>query len=311
MINGLNQELLEQINNIREKGSFQTVRKKIGEKRLKGFINSIYPKLSLPEIEAITGIPDSTLGYWFKRLNIPTSRRHFTNVSAPGNFDAEMVLQTRQAAKKFSVINVTPELSYIIGFTLGDGAVQKYMVEVFNRDRKLREHLLELMKPYGSVTESEREDGLWKLGLSSVKIANLIKDENGIREDTLDHIFNDEELAKKFIAAFWDAEGTVRAQGNYYHIYLYNSNVLLLDKVKEFLTSKNISFSTLINDHDLNRVYFIKGRRVISRKLVHRISVPKSSYGLWINYVGNHMLHSKKSAVVNEMSKNLFWRDGK
>ncbi len=302
MINERNQELLEQINNIRENSSFQTVRKKIGEKR---FINSLYPKFSLPEIEEITGISDSTLGYWFKKLNIPTSRRHFTNVSMPGNFDAELVLQTRQAAKKLSVINVTPELAYIIGFTLGDGTVQKYMVEVFNKDRKLRGHLLEYLKPYGSIIEDERPNGLWRLRLSSVKIANLIKDEKGIRQDTLDYIFNDEELVKQFVAAFWDAEGTVRRQGNSYHIYLYNSNKDILNKIKEFLTSRNISFSTLNGKVDRSRVYYLNGRRIISRKPAHRISIPKASRDLWISEIGNYLLHSKKGAVVKEMLKQF------
>lgn len=309
MITELNQGLLDRINKIRVKGNFQTLRRKIGANKLKDFVTSMYPKYSIPEIEAVTGIPDSTLERWFEQLKILRVRRHFTNVSIPGNFDAEIVLSDVKAAKKFSVINITPELAYLIGFTLGDGSVQKYMVEVFNKDRKLREHLLEYLKPYGTVTKDERANSLWRLRLSSAKIANLIKDEKGIRQDTLDYIFNDEELAKKFIAAFWDAEGTVRSQGNYYHVYLYNSNTLLLDKVKEFLTSKNISFSTLINNHDLNRVYFLKGRRVISRKLVHRISVPKNSRDLWIKEIGSHMLHSKKSAVVNEMHKK-FVREG-
>lgn len=305
MINELNKELLVKINEVRKSGNFQTLRRKIGANKIKEFITSMYPKYSIPEIEAITGIPDSTLERWFEQLKIPRVRRHFTNVSIPGNFDAEIVLSDVKAAKKFSVINVTPELAYLIGFSLGDGAVQKFMVETFNRDRKLREHLLVIMKPYGSVTETEREDGLWKLRLSSVKIANLIKDEKGIRQDTLDYIFDEEELAKKFVAAFWDAEGTVRKQGNYYHLYLYNSNESLLEKIKEFLTSKNISFSTFVKKYDFNRVYFLKGRRIIARKPIHRISIPESSCDLWINEIGSHMLHSKKSAVVNEMSKKF------
>lgn len=305
MINELNQELLGRINKIRVNGNFQTLMMKIGARKLREFITSMYPERSIPEIEKLTGIPDSTLERWFAQLKIPRIRSHFINVSIPGNFDAEIVLSDVKAAKKFSVINITPQLAYLIGFTLGDGSVQKFMVEVFNKDRKLREHLLEYLKPYGSVTEDWRANGLWRLRLSNVKIANLIKDESGIREDTLAYIFNDDELAKKFVAAFWDAEGTVRRQGNFYHIYLYNSNEFILSKIKDFLTSRNIAFSTLNGKINSSRVYFLNGRRIISRKPVHRISIPKSSRHLWISEIGSHMLHSKKSAVVNEMSKKF------
>jgi hypothetical protein len=305
MITGPNQELLQKINTIRETGRFQTLREKIGEKTLKEFIAAIYPKYSLPEIEKLTGIPDSTLAYWFKRLGIATSRRHFVNVSEPGNFDGELVVNNAKAAKKISVINITPELAYIIGFALGDGSIQRFMVEVFNKDQKLRECLLKYLKQYGTVTEEEKPNGFWRLRLSNVKIANLIKNEKGIRQDTLDYIFNYDDLARKFIAAFWDAEGTVRKQGTYCHLYLYNSNNTILDKVRKFLASKNISYSDF-SHIDVNRIYFLGGRQVHARKVVHRISIPKSSNEAWIKEIGIHLMHGNKCVVVGELLKKKF-----
>lgn len=307
MINELNQELLGQINEIRVNGNFQTLMTKIGANKLKKFITSMYPEHSIPEIEKITGIPDSTLARWFDKLNISKSRRNVTNVSIPGNFDAEIVLTGFKAAKKFSVINTTPELAYLIGFVLGDGSIQKFMVEAFNRDRKLREHLLEIMKPYGSVTETERDDGLWKLRLSSVKLANLIKDETRIRQDTLDYIFDDEELAKKFVAAFWDAEGSIGKRKNlknYFDVILYNTNTSILSQIRSFLKDKDIDTS-LKHFAETRGSYFIGGRKVSSKKKVFRIRVLRGSFENWVKFVGVHMLHSKKSAVVNEMLKRF------
>ena len=297
----MDQKLLTKINKIRKKGNFQTVRKNIGEERLKEFINSIYPKFSITEIEAITGIPDSTLSYWFEQLDIPFIRNHIVNIALPGDRDTQLVVTEGAITKKISTIKITPELVYVIGFSLGDGSIQKYMVAVFNKDRKLREVLLKFLKQYGSVTEDEREDGLWRLRLSNGKIANLIKDEKGIRNDTLDYIFNDEKLAKQFIAAFWDAEGSVlHSKYNYYYIYLYNSNNIILKKVGEFFRSKNIKFS-IINLKSRKEKYFLKDRQVNPRKTLQRITIPRSSFLTWAKEIGIHLNHSKKREVVKEI----------
>jgi len=61
-------EFWNQINNIREYGNFQTMRNKIGLKKLKSKLIKLYPKNNITEIEKITGIPDSTLEYWFEKL---------------------------------------------------------------------------------------------------------------------------------------------------------------------------------------------------------------------------------------------------
>jgi len=75
-MNEFNQGLLYQIIDIRkENHDFRTIKKQIGEDRLKEVISTIYPKFTITEIESITGIPDSTLGHWFKLLNILKRKR--------------------------------------------------------------------------------------------------------------------------------------------------------------------------------------------------------------------------------------------
>lgn len=304
----MNNKLLNKIKEIKiKKGNFQTIKKVIGEERLKEFFNSIYPKFTISEIEAITGIPDSSLSYWFNKLRIPFIRHHIITKTFPSDMDSEIVITKEGITYNSATINITPELAYVIGFVLGDGSTQQYMVEVFNKDRNLRNILFNYLKPYGTITKEERKNGLWRLRLSNGRIANLIKDKKGIREDTLDYIFNNDKLAKNFVAAFWDAEGSVRVRSdakNGYYVYLYNSNSLLLDKICSFLKSKDIKFSILNLKHRTT-TYFINGRLVTPRKLLQRISIPKSSSLKWVKEIGKYLNHTKKKQAVNEIIKKF------
>ena len=59
----MNKELLSQIKELRhDKNNFQSIKKIIGEDRLKEFFNLIYPKFTTIKIEKITGISVKTLG---------------------------------------------------------------------------------------------------------------------------------------------------------------------------------------------------------------------------------------------------------
>lgn len=302
-------QTLEEIKEKRRDGSnFQTLRKEMGEERLKEFFNAIYPKFTITEIEKITGIPDSSLGYWFAKLDIPFTRHHAKTIAYAGNKDETgAVVTVENKVYEIVTIKITPELAYVIGFALGDGSISQYMVEVFNKDRKLREPLFEFLKPYGTISEEERINGLWRLRLSNGRIANLIKDSEGIRYDTLDYIFKNDDLARRFIAGFWDAEGTVRKQNkyNYYNIYVYNSKEYLLKRIEEFFTKKGIKCSKLSKEPPKG-IRYIRGRRIYSKKIVHRLSVPKGSAKKWINEIGVNMLHSKKSETVKQMTQTNY-----
>ncbi|MBI4043280.1 MAG: hypothetical protein HY393_00550 [Candidatus Diapherotrites archaeon] len=294
--------LLNQIKEIRKKGDFHTIRKKIGDENLRGFICDLYPAHTITELKKILEVPDSTLGYWFKHLNIPPIRHHASIVSLPASFTAQAAISNGKIATIYSATEITPELAYLIGFALGDESVQKYMVEVFNQDRKLREHLHPILKKYGTVTEDERENGLWRLRLSSVKIANLIKTGKKIREDTIDYILSNDDLARQFIAAFWDAEGTARRQDKNYHLYLYNTNEALLERIGAFLASKGIKFSKY-SRFDKGRVCFFNGHEIRTTKPLYRLSIPKESRHTWVSEIGIYLKHSKKKATVEEIEE--------
>lgn len=296
-------ELINEIHAIRKSNhNFSSIKKIIGRKRLKKFLNMVYPKFTITEIETIMGIPDSTLARWFQELDIPFVRHHIKSIALPGEKNMELIIQKDDLVFKSVTIRITPDLAYVIGFALGDGAVQQYMLEVFNKDKALRDILYNYLTPYGTITTEERTNGLWRLRLSNGVIANLTKDKNGIRKDTLDYIFSRDILVKQFIAAFWDAEGSVLYQQNkdYYNLYLYNSNRDIMDRVCTFLRSKNIIFSI----HERNtrdKEYLLKGRLVKSKKRLIRINIHKSSWVSWINEIGIHMNHTKKRLMIKEI----------
>ncbi len=296
-------QLVDQIAVIRNRTSnLQTVKKKIGEKRLRDFFTTLYPQFTITEIETITSIPDSTLGYWFKQLDIPFIRHRSLTVLVPGDIDGQAIISKGQNTYRILTIKITPELAYTIGFALGDGAIQDWMVEVFNKDPNLRKVLFEYLKPYGSITQDERPDGLWRLRLSNGPIAKLIKLNKKIREDTIEYIFANKELARMFVAAFWDAEGTARRQGNYYHVYLYNTNKYLIDTICNFLRKNGINFS-IHSRRSRDKPAYTAGRIIKSKKILHRIAIPKASYKIWLNEIGVYLNHTKKREVVNEMLK--------
>jgi hypothetical protein len=295
------EEIIGTIAKIRETSDLRGVQKEIGKEKLKNFLRRFYPKYNITEIEQILGVPDSTLGYWFNRLKIPFSRNHITNNTIAGNKNSLEIEEKAGVPYKKNTIEITPELAYVIGFTLGDGSVQKFMIEVFNKDEKLRGTLFEFLKPYGSITEERRPNGLWRLRLSSVLIAGLIKNKDGIRKDTIDYILKKGELAKKFIAAFWDAEGSVLKQKKYFHVYLYNSNKYLLETIGSFLKSNGIDYSIINIKAHPERNYSYMGRKIISRKNMHRLGIPKKSLNKWADKIGIHLIHSKKNKMVEEI----------
>jgi len=302
-IHCVDRALVEQITELRKEKNFQTIKEEIGEERLKEFIHAVYPKFTITEIEKITGIPDSTLGYWFKQLGIPFIAHHVTIRAVPGSQDGEMTIEEDGSVRKIVMVKITPELAYAVGFALGDGSIQQYQVEVFNKDKHLKTCLFNILKQYGHITEEERENGLWRLRLSSVKIASLIKDKKGIRQDTLDYIFRNDKLAKKFIAGFWDAEGTVlyQKEKKYYNLYLYNSNHYLMDRIEGFFKRGGIKFS-IHKRPTRDESYLLKGRWVKSKKELIRLNIHKVSWGDWIKEIGLSMNHGKKREMINKIN---------
>ena len=303
MVDISSRKFIEEISSIRKKGNFQTVKKEIGKTKLIKLINKFYPKYEIKTIENIFNVPNSSLSHWFKDLGINTVRRHIKNSSVAANFNQSEVFVNNKSTTKLSAVKITPELAYLIGFTLGDGSIQKYSVEVFNQDKGMYDYLRKTMKKLGPVTLDQREDGLWRIRLSSVKISDLIKREKKVRKETAEFILKDNSLAQQFIAGLWDAEGSVLKQKNYYHVYLYNSNKYLIDLVGDYLKSKSIEFSVL-KLKEKRKSFIIRGRTVTPKKQMYRLGISKSALASWTDEIGLYLLHSKKKQIVNDILKD-------
>lgn len=293
-------ELIHKIHSIREKGNFQTMYNVVGKSNVKCLLNKLYPNNDIKNLEKILGVPDSSISHWFKLLGITSVRKHLSNNSYAANFNSSIVLPLNKTAINFSAINVDADLAYLIGFSLGDGTVEKYSLEVFNKDLGMQKYLESIMSKYGAVTKSVTGKRLWKLRLSSIKIANLVKQNKQVNEDTLNFIFSDNLLAQKFLAGFWDAEGSVLKQAKYFHLYLYNSNKILMDRIKNYLDSLGFDCSILEIKKRQN-IYYLDGRPIITKKIIYRLSVKKKDMKKWVNMIGIYLMHSKKSAVIKEI----------
>lgn len=298
-----NMQTLAQISQFKNTNAdFRTIKKEVGEKNLKTFFKEFYPKYNITQIQNMIGVSDSTIEYWFNKLNISLKRNHIFNKSYAGNENKVEIEEKNGILYKKNTIKITPELAYLIGFTLGDGAVQKFMIECFNKDEGMKPYIYNAMKIHGAVTEDKTSSGLWRLRLSSVLISNLIKEDKKPRNDTIEYILKNENLAEKFVAGFWDAEGSVLKQKNYYHIYLYNSNKDLIEKIKQYLESIGIESTIIVIDKRGPKNF--NGRIFISKKVIYRLGIRKKSFSKWANQIGLHLLHSKKSVTVKNILQN-------
>ncbi len=134
---------IQVISKAREYGNFQTIKKTAGETKLKDSLLSLYPKYTIKEIESITGIADSTLSRRFEYFDIPSGMRwHIKVLSKAGNKTSESLIRNGNAFTKRITVLITPDLAYLIGFALGDGTIQPYMVEVFNQNEGFKQYLL-------------------------------------------------------------------------------------------------------------------------------------------------------------------------
>ena len=102
------------------------------------------------------------------------------------------------------------------------------------------------------------------------------------------------------LAGFWDAEGSVLKQRSYFHVYLYNSNKDLLDKISKYLEGNSIK-NSIIKVKMRAKTYYYNGRPIVAKKQIYRLGVPKSHIKNWKELIGLHLKHSKKSAVVLEI----------
>jgi len=144
----------------------------------------------------------------------------------------------------FDDIKPTKELSFIIGDVAGDGYIiirEKTYSYIIGLKCKDVEHAMEFARCLEVVTGSKpyigkRRDGLYVVEGYSKTLCELLKKPLDI-EKLRYYIEYSVETITSFLRAFFDSEGSIKKNGK---IYVYNTDLRLLNYVKELLLKLNI-----------------------------------------------------------------------
>jgi len=224
---------------------------------------------------------------------------------------------------RLTSIYPTDDLSYLIGFAIGDGWVGSMMIELCNTEFGLLGPLLSLMnriksryggkiglqyREFKSGKNVAREEAhSFRIWSSNSNLARLIKQNNQLRYDTLDLLLS----AKPgdFLAGLWDADGCV----SYFvrerlcvevKLTQDEDNLELLTKIADTLNRFGIRTTCRLSDrkHELHEFY---GRFCRLNKNVYTLHVLKKDVQDWIKMVGQKMMHPKKVEKINYLKRLL------
>ncbi|MDV3278734.1 MAG: hypothetical protein LYZ69_09785 [Nitrososphaerales archaeon] len=134
-------------------------------------------------------------------------------------------------------IRLTMKLAYTLGWILGDGYANRREVDaiVSERERSLIEPVVKrVLKRFGNVYVVPRH-GVFIIRCNSTVLSRSLCSYKGARYwENIDFILQSQMYARSLIAGFWDADGGVYREANgTLRAHLYNSNLLLLDKIAD------------------------------------------------------------------------------
>jgi hypothetical protein len=149
-----------------------------------------------------------------------------------------IVLVNGQPVKKFQV-RLDRKLSYALGWVLGDGYVNTREIDaiVSSRERDIMEPFLRsVLERFGKVFVVGRH-GVYIIRCNSTVLSRVLCSSDGERyRDNIETILDSRIYAAYLIAGFWDADGGCYVDKTHNaRAHLWNSNLVLLDKVAEVL----------------------------------------------------------------------------
>jgi len=301
--------------------------------KFKEVMNELYniQGMSMEQMAQKLGKDYRTINRWIRTLGIK-SRPNIAPLHTP-----KLVPQPWMEETKLCMVNGKParmtsiyptdDLSYFIGFAIGDGWVGSRGIELCNTEFGLLDHLLSIMNGIGAkyggkiglqyrdecgrnVTREEAYS--FRIWLSNSNIARLIKQENQPRYDTLDFLLSAK--AGHFMAGLWDADGCVS-----YHtrerlcIEVYvcqgEGNFKLLKRIADTLNKFGIKTSCQLSD-EKHTSHNFHGKSYRLNENVYRLHVFKVSVENWIEVVGKFMKHPKKVEKINQIRRLIEIEDG-
>jgi hypothetical protein len=188
-------------------------------------------------------------------------------------------------------IRLTRELAYLLGWIIGDGHSNRREVDaiVSLRERRWIEPLVKRLlgrfrKPF-IVTRN----GARIIRCSSAKLARVLCTASGRRHwKNVDFVLESSRFAASFIAGFWDADGGVFHEANgAFRAHLYNSNLLLLEKIADAL-SNHFGIGVTIYKRKRNESH--PGSRIHQRSDRFDLYVNARGNRRWAQLIGRNMI---------------------
>jgi len=283
--------------------------------------------LSMERIARELGKDYRTVNRWIRVLGIkprPNTNPFHLSKLVPYKWMEETKLDVINGKSvRLTSIYPTNDLSYLIGFAIGDGWIGNMTIELCNTEFGLLNPLLFLMNRirarYGGKVGlqyrefktgknvARKEAYSFRIWLSNSNLARLIKQENQLKYETLDFLMSAK--PRHFLAGLWDADGCV----SYFirerlcvEVKLTQSedNLELLRRIAKSLNRFGISTTCRLSDkkHDLHEFY---GQFCPLNKNVYTLHVLKESVQDWVEIVGQKMLHPKKVEKINHLRRLL------
>jgi hypothetical protein len=136
-------------------------------------------------------------------------------------------------------VRLTTRLAYVLGWIIGDGYVNRREIDAIVSLRELtfiEPFVRAVLERHGKVYVVPRH-GTHIFRCDSTKLARVLCTAAGQRYwKNIDFVLDSPRFASAFIAGFWDADGGVFHESNgVFRAHLYNSNLVLLEKVASAL----------------------------------------------------------------------------
>jgi LAGLIDADG-like domain len=198
-------------------------------------------------------------------------------------------------------IRLTLELAYTLGWIVGDGYANKREIDaiVSLRERSLIESFVTReLERFGTVFVVPRSSVLL-VRCNSTMLSRILCSPRGTWYwENVDFVLHSRKYASAFIAGFWDADGGIYRETNgTVRTHLYNSDLLLLNKIAHALQSL-YGIET--------RIYKRKKNKDDPSSKIHQrldrfdLYVRSKSNDRWGRYIARFMLLPWKKPVAVE-----------
>lgn len=195
-------------------------------------------------------------------------------------------------------IRLTLELAYVLGWILGDGYTNKREIDaiVSARERELIEPFVKrVLERFGRVFVVPRH-GAFLIRCNSTALSRVLCTDEGTRcWENIDFALSLPKFASALIAGFWDADGGIYHEANgTLRAHLYNSNLLLLDKIASAMQNLYGIESTMYKRKENKES---PSSKIHARRDRFDLYVPARSNALWARYIGRYMLLPWKTPI--------------